>query len=179
MNGRPWPTTTHVRHWFSPSLPCEGVRAGARTWTHVQAIHVHLDDDVTLPRRGWSIYRLSSTNYRLVDDHKNQWGSEQERGWWPCVSGLWSLVAFHPRGLALSLCVWGTLVAAPTTNHPCQQREWEMFLSCRTAGSAWRNSRLPEILVSAFFSFAERIAWRRSVSDGLVRLFEPVYRSAN
>lgn len=75
MDGHPWPTTTPYC-----KTPATLFLLSARTW-----IHVH--DNVT--PYTWSIYRFAR---RGLNDSTPVNRDE-------CVCVLWSLVAFHPRGL--------------------------------------------------------------------------------
>ena len=133
MNGRPWPTATHVRHWLasSPFLLTASERADERHAHERMSEATH----VTVAVASTRMVDISIVVDELVDwpttTRTGTGGSKQERGWRPRVFGLWSLVAFHPRGLALSLCVWGTLVAAPTDKPSTPKpREREIVPSC-------------------------------------------------
>lgn len=80
MNGHPWPTATpHCK------TPDSLLLLGARTSIHVHATtHTHT--------HGWSIYRLS-VDERV--DTRLDTAAPVNRD----EAVVWSLVAFHPRGL--------------------------------------------------------------------------------
>ena len=160
MNGRPWPTATHVRHWLASSLFLLTSRRTPRTWTHVWGDSRNV---AVASTRTVDISIVVGRAGRPADDREKPAHRREQTGTRLTASCVWLVVTccLPPPGAGLVPRCLGNACRRQTVHAEPRER------SFRSVGSEPRGIRgCPGFLMFAFFPLASYVCSATVYRDG-------------